>query len=185
MGRGTLFLVVGPSGVGKDSVIAGTRARLANDPRFVFLRRYITRPENAGGGEDHLPISPDAFDAARSAGTFALSWQAHGLHYGLPASMAEVLASGRHVVVNVSRAVVAEARRRYAPVRILNIRAKPETRRRRLEARGRESAVDIDERTARSVVFDPDQDDVVTIDNDGPLERAVDAMISALLIPGP
>lgn len=182
--RGTLFLVVGPSGAGKDSVIAGARAKLAGDPRYVFIRRYITRPEDAGG-EDHLPIAPDAFEAARSAGAFALSWQAHGLSYALPASIDDVLASGRHAIANVSRSVIAEARRRHAPVRILNITASPETLRTRLEARGRESAEDIAARAGRTIAFDARQDDVVTIANDGPLERAVDEMISQLLMPGP
>lgn len=182
LGRGTLFLVVGPSGAGKDSVIAGVRDKLANDQRYVFLRRYITRPEDAGG-EDHLPMTVEAFEAARSAGAFSLSWQAHGLHYALPASLEEILASGRHAIANVSRSVIAEARRRYPPVRVLNITAKPETVRRRLEARGREDAAEIDERVSRVVAFDAGSSDVATISNDGPLDRAVDAVIFELLMP--
>lgn len=180
--RGTLFLVVGPSGVGKDSVIDGVRTRLAGDPRYVFLRRYITRPEDSGG-EDHLPIDVDAFEAARSAGAFSLSWEAHGLRYALPASLDDILASGRHAIANVSRSVIGEARHRYPPVRVLNITAKPETVRKRLEARGREDAAEIEERVRRVVAFDPGSSDVVSISNDGPLDRGIDATISALLMP--
>ena len=83
-GAGTLFLVVGPSGAGKDSLIDGLRARL--DPsRFVFARRTITRPSGAPG-EDHLACSETEFERARSRGDFLITWQAHGLHYGLPGS---------------------------------------------------------------------------------------------------
>src|SRR5213595_2440667 len=49
---GTFFLVVGPSGVGKDSLMDGARAALLTDPRYVFARRVITRPTGSPG-EDH------------------------------------------------------------------------------------------------------------------------------------
>ena len=47
---GRFIAVVGPSGVGKDSVMQGMAAR---DPRIVLARRVITRPSDAGG-EDFL-----------------------------------------------------------------------------------------------------------------------------------
>jgi ABC-type phosphonate transport system ATPase subunit len=39
IGPGRLVLVVGPSGAGKDTVIAGTKAACAGDPGIVFSRR--------------------------------------------------------------------------------------------------------------------------------------------------
>ena len=43
---GRLFVVVGASGAGKDTLIAGA---LAADPRLHWARRVITRPAVAGG----------------------------------------------------------------------------------------------------------------------------------------
>jgi ribose 1,5-bisphosphokinase len=170
---GTLILVVGPSGAGKDSIIAGAALQLRDDPRFVFARRAITRPREAGG-ESHLALSPSAFDAARSRGDFLLHWQAHGLDYGIPATLAADRAAGRIVVANVSRAMVGPARARLAPVHVVQVLASRGVLAARLARRGRESAADIDRRLERAVAGEIEPaGDVTTILNDEALESAV------------
>lgn len=147
MAAGLLVLVVGPSGAGKDTLIAGARRALADDPRFVFTRREITRPADPAG-ENHIPLTPAEF-AVRRAG-YALAWQAHGLGYGIPADIAAEIEAGRTVVANVSRTVIAAAARRF-PVLVLEITASPAVLAARLAARGREDAADQAARLARQV----------------------------------
>jgi phosphonate metabolism protein PhnN/1,5-bisphosphokinase (PRPP-forming) len=172
-GRGTLFLVVGPSGAGKDSLIAAARDRLP--PRYVFPQRTITRPREAGG-EDHLEVSTDAFERLERERAFALSWRAHGLRYGIPASITAELAGGRHVVINVSREIVPAARRLFSPLRVIEVTAPLELRAARLRERGRESEGAIGSRLARTQAVEPDD----TIVNNGLLETAVAAFLAAL-----
>lgn len=175
-GRGTLILVVGPSGVGKDSIIAGAADRLRDGPRIIFARRLITRPAEAGG-EDHIFVSPADFAQRREAGELMLHWSAHGLDYGLPGELAAALEAGRSAVANVSRGVVAEARERFAPTTVIAIAASPETLAARLAGRGRESASDIDSRLQRAgAAIEAD----VIIDNDGPLDTAVERFVTVL-----
>jgi len=174
--RGTLFLVVGPSGAGKDTLIAAARAAR---PDLIVPRRAATRAAD-GPGEVVTAMTPRDFEHAEAAGAFALSWRAHGLAYGIPVEAAVALAAGRNVLANVSRSVVETARRRYAPVRVLVVTASPERRAERLAARGREAAPAIATRLARAPGAILEGLDVTVIENEGALAAAEAAFLAAL-----
>jgi phosphonate metabolism protein PhnN/1,5-bisphosphokinase (PRPP-forming) len=172
-----LVAVVGPSGAGKDTLMAGARAQLARDRRIRFVRRAITRPADAGG-EDHLAMTEDAFRRLREAGGFALWWQAHGLCYGIPAEDAAAIAQRAVVVANLSRGVLPDAAARF-PLMVLEITAPPAVLAARLAARGRETAEDVARRLAREAPLPPGLP-VHRVMNDGPPERGVEQVVQAL-----
>ena len=177
--NGTLVLVVGPSGAGKDSVLNGARSVLAGDDRFVFARRIITRPPD-DGGEDNIEVTAEAFAAAKADGAFSLSWRAHGLDYAIPQSIVDDLRVRRCVVASVSRSVIESARAGYASLCVINITAPLEVLAERIAGRGREDAVSIRERLARANYALLTGDDVVTLENTGTVEDAVDRFVSVL-----
>lgn len=176
---GMLVLVVGPSGVGKDTLLDGARAALAGEGHVVFPRRQITRPAQPGG-ENHAPVSNDAFAARDAAGDYVLAWRAHGLGYGIPVEIREDLAAGRTVVINVSRAVLDEARARFPRVRVVSLVADPKVLAQRLKARGRERGADAARRLARAEAIPVTGDDVVVVRNDGTPAEGIAGLLAAI-----
>lgn len=172
---GGFVLVVGPSGAGKDMVIAGARAQLAGDARFVFPRRLVTRPPSAH--EDNAEITEDAFARGAEAQAFSLHWRAHGLGYAIPAEAAAQAGQGRIVVCNVSRRVIEAARRTLPGVHVVAVAAAPEVLAERLAARGRPQDGDLAARLSRAVPTDADD----TVANDGARSVAVARFVAILL----
>lgn len=177
--RGIMIVVVGPSGAGKDSLINLARARYRDDRQVAFVQRVITRPAD-GATEDHMPATSDEFEARERDGRFAVSWEAHGLRYGIPAETLEDIASGRILLANGSRAALDRFRAAYADLVVLEITARPEIIALRLAGRGRETASEIEKRLARDAGnWHPDCQHI-RIDNSGTLDDAAEHLFGAI-----
>lgn len=174
---GRLFYVVGPSGSGKDSLLAYARSRLSSSP-IVFARRYITRTAHRGA-ENHSVLNEAEFLQHLRRGGFALHWSSHGYMYGIGTEIDQWLARGRDVVVNGSREYLAEARARYPDLKLVWIEASPALLRTRLAARGREDDDSIERRLQRAAAFAPPPD-ALRIANEGSLHEAGNKLIDAL-----
>ncbi|MBL8598479.1 MAG: phosphonate metabolism protein/1,5-bisphosphokinase (PRPP-forming) PhnN [Devosia sp.] len=172
-----LVLVVGPSGAGKDTLINAAKAALAGDDRFVFPRRVVTRTAIAAL-EDHESVTPEEFALQAANGAYALSWEAHGLCYGLPASIRDDIGAGRVVVMNGSRAMVGAARDAFPGMAVVVIEATPQVRAQRLAGRGRETAAEIAGRLAREVPADIP--DAISVDNSGAVDDGISRFLAIL-----
>jgi ribose 1,5-bisphosphokinase len=179
IGPGTFVAVVGPSGAGKDSVMAYAMAALAGDPRYVLARRIITRLADAKA-EDHDTLSEGAFLAAEAAGDFALSWGAHGHRYAIPLNVDDGIRSGSTVIANLSRKAIPAMRARYANSLVVNIFAQPEIIAARLAGRGRESQAEIAARLSRMGQGDEELTNAIAIENSGPIDIAGEQLLSLL-----
>jgi ribose 1,5-bisphosphokinase len=167
----TLFYVVGASGSGKDTLMNYARKRLDPAAPVLFAHRYITRPADAGG-ENHVALSRDEFLRMRDHGLFALNWESHGHAYGIGHEIESWLGRGLNVVVNGSRAYLAEASRRIPALCVVQLTVSPAVLRARLESRGRESPVEIESRLARAAEFFVEHPNLITIRNNGPVAES-------------
>lgn len=178
-GHGRMVVVVGPSGAGKDTLMALAASHFRGRDNILFARRVITR-DSAAGGEDHEGVSVETFQARKDAGQFAVSWDAHGLSYGIPIETLRAINAGTTVIANGSRSALERFREVYPDLLVLNIVARPDVLAERLAARGRESQDDILRRLQRgSLAVDGDYK-VVTIDNSGTIADAEEAIIRSL-----
>jgi len=180
MARGQLVYIVGPSGAGKDAVIACAREALAEDGEIVFAQRYITRPASAGH-ENHIALSFGEFGERVWRGCFALWWRSHGLEYGIGIEIDHWLATGFTVVVNGSRAYLPTARQRYPNLQTVIVTTSPRLIEQRLRSRARDTSEEIAERLGRNAALDDCIDGAFVIDNSDTLPTAAHALGAFIL----
>lgn len=147
---GVWVMVCGPSGAGKDSVMAWAADALAGEPRVCFARRLVTRA--AHPGSDHDEVSPAAMRRLHSAGALAWHWQAHGCDYAIRGDYADRVAQGQVVVVNGSREHVRGLQPR-PDVRTVLVTAAAGLLATRLASRGRESHLAVAARLQRNAAL--------------------------------
>ena len=167
-----IFAVVGPSGAGKDTLIAGS---LRGRPDLRLARRVITRPTDAGG-EDFEGVTPAEFASRKARGEFALDWQAHGLRYDISYDQLQ----GGDVIFNGSRAALPAAQALFPDLRVILVTASAPVLAARLAARGRESEADIRERLERASFDLPPGTRATVVMNDGTVEDGVAGLLAAL-----
>ena len=175
-----LIYIMGPSGSGKDSLMAEARLRLSAYAPVVFAHRYITRPADAGG-ENHVALSRTEFQLRLSRGLFALSWESHGFAYGIGREIDLWLEAGLSVVVNGSREALSRVVMAYPEMLSVLVEVPEEILRQRLGARGREDAGEIQARLARARMTVAETPGLVRFDNSGPLAERGQALAGLIL----
>jgi len=175
-----LIYIMGPSGSGKDSLMAEARLRLPAEAPVVFAHRYITRPADAGG-ENHVALSRDEFELRLSRGLFALSWESHGFAYGIGREIDIWMEAGLSVVVNGSREALSRFAVAYPELLPVLVDVPEEILRQRLGARGREDAGEIKARLARAHMAVTETPALVRFDNSGPLAERGQALAELIL----
>jgi ribose 1,5-bisphosphokinase len=177
IGPGRFVLIVGPSGAGKDTLIASARAACVDAANVAFPRRVVTRAISEAEDHDNLDVAD--FDRAVKDGKFALWWEAHGHKYGIPSSVDVAIRAGSVVVTNVSRAIVSAVRRRYAQVDTVLVTAPPDVLASRLMRRLRETDGSVIERIKRNNLYNNFRADHV-IETTGAPELAVQQLLRVI-----
>ena len=178
---GTLLLIVGNPGSGKDSIISGLVQNYPNNLKKIYCpKRYITRITSEN--ENNISITQDEFILMIKNNKFALNWRMYGLYYGIPIEIDKFLKEGYHVIVNVSRSIVQKARQIYKNIKVIFIKVPLSIIIKRLKNRGREKGVDLQKRISRAKKNQDFSSADYIIDNSGDLKDAINQFLNYICI---
>jgi guanylate kinase len=174
-----VFVITGPSGVGKGTLIRGLLSRVPELELSVSATTRSPRPGEENGVDYHF-LTPEQFEAHVAAGDFVEHATYSGNRYGtLRAELERRLQTGAGVVLEIE---VQGARqvRAAMPEAVAVFIAPPsrEALRARLVGRGTDSAEQVDARlqpAERELEAQPEFRHVVVNDR---LEEATDALVS-------
>jgi guanylate kinase len=98
-----LVIISGPSGVGKDSIIAAMQQRRPSHPRhYVITCTTRRRRENEIDGVSYLFLEPEDFARLRDADNLLEASEVHGNWYGTPRDQVQsALVSGRDAILKI------------------------------------------------------------------------------------
>jgi guanylate kinase len=151
MTAGSLFIVCAPSGAGKTSLV---NALLEREPDIELSVSYTTRPPRAGeeDGREYHFVSRDVFLAMASRGEFLESAEVHGNLYGTSQSwINERRATGRDIVLEIDWQGAQQVRRLVpGAIGVFIVPPSLQILRKRLTARGQDSAEVIERRLANA-----------------------------------
>ncbi|MEJ2430211.1 MAG: guanylate kinase [Deltaproteobacteria bacterium] len=144
---GQLFVLSGPSGVGKSSLRENVRREF---PRLAYSISYTTRPPRHGEieGKDYHFISEETFLAMRKAGAFVEWATVHGNYYGTSGDLLEKsLNENRDVLLEIDVQGARQVKARFPQACcIFVLPPDRETLEQRLLKRGTEQGEDIETR---------------------------------------
>jgi guanylate kinase len=145
---GKVFVITGPSGVGKGTLIEQLLERV---PELELSISATTREPRAGevDGRDYFFLSPEEFRRRLEAGEFLEHASYSGNYYGtLQAEVERRLAEGRSVVLEIEVQGARQVRDALGDDAVLIFIAPPDEQvlRERLEGRGTDSPADIEQR---------------------------------------
>ena len=130
---GTLFLFVGNSGSGKDSIIGEL---VKSDSSLIAPKRIITREKHES--EDCICVSREEFEIMKTSNKFAFYWESYNKLYGIPAEIDDFILSGKNVLVNASRDAIEEARKKYLDLKVIYVYVPIDVSKERIISRNRE-----------------------------------------------
>lgn len=164
-----IVLIVGPSGVGKDTLLRNVKDKIQAN----FVTRYITRIPSAD--ESNFYIDEKAYEILLNNDFFISGWEAHNNKYAIAKNQ---IIEGLNII-SISRGSIKDFEKVFDNVITINITLPRNILYERLKIRGRENEKQIQERLNRSYES-IDTLNLIEFINDKPIEESTDEFLRIL-----
>jgi len=176
-----LVIISGPSGVGKDTIIAALQKR-DHQPPYHYVVTCTTRSPRPGevDGVSYNFVTRSQFTALRDAGELLEANEVHGNWYGTPrAGVRDALARGQHAILKIDvqgAQVVKDAV--DSALLVFVVPPSLETLFKHLQARRTETADELElrQRNAALELARADDYDHVVVNVEGDVDRTAEAI---------
>lgn len=179
--KGLLFVISGPAGSGKGTVIGHL---MRKSPDFSYSVSATSRPILAGekDGVNYFYVTREEFEKRIENGGMLEYTEYCGNYYGTPRAEAmKALETGTNLILEIEVEGAMQVRRKFpSAVMVMIIPPDVTVQEQRLRTRGRDSEDSIRrrlERTKKELTFLPEYDYVIT-NYDGKAEQVADTIIA-------
>ena len=127
--------------------------------------------------------SSEEFEDLKQRNFFCLIWHVYGTYYGIPGNILGWLKQGQHVIVNVSREIIPQARKIIPDLKVIFVKVPLESTLQRMRSRSREPENDplFQQRLQRAKKNQTLKGADFVVDNSGPLETAAESLLEYLI----
>lgn len=164
-----IILIVGPSGVGKDTLLKNVKNKIQAN----FVKRYITRAPDEN--ETNYFIQEEAFRILEKNNFFISTWTAHNNLYAIAKNS---IVEGLNII-SISRAKIKDFEKEYQKVYTINITLNKKDLKQRLEKRARESKEEIEKRLKRNYEK-IEAKNLIEFENNKSLDESVEEFLKLL-----
>ena len=182
-GKGSVFMVVAPSGAGKSSLV---NALLAKDPHVRLSVSHTTRAPRPGeqNGREYHFVDVPTFQQMQAAHDFLESAEVHGNYYGTSKRwIAEQTTAGEDVLLEIDWQGARQVRKQFPhAVGVFILPPSIEALEARLHARGQDSAAVIARRllaAGSEMAHAPEFEYVIINQEFSDALRALEAIVNA------
>ncbi|QOG12350.1 AAA family ATPase [Arcobacter sp. FWKO B] len=165
----TIILIVGASGVGKDTLINAIK----DDIKANFVTRYVTRIPDEN--ETNYYIAKEDFVCLKDKDFFVSFWEAHGNCYGVSKNS---ILDGLNII-SVSRDSIKDFEENFSDVVTIDIKIPTNMLYERLKNRNREDEEEILKRIKRSDKK-VQANRLITFYNDKSIDQSKEELISLI-----
>lgn len=164
-----IVLIVGASGVGKDTLLRS----IQNKTQFNFIKRYITREPD--DNEQNYYIDSEAFERLKKDNFFISTWEAHSNKYGIAKNQ---IIDGVNII-SISRSTIKDFEKYFENVVTVEITLSKDVLYERLKNRARENEEQIQKRLARTYE-NIEAKNIIQFDNSASVELSTSNFITLL-----